>query len=83
MIFDTEFFDSLTEENIRMVIKHDGAGVSYCFSIPDYDLVVIQLMPYHAIIQLRAEVSAVVVFGDKISALVAERDKLLEGIAWG
>jgi len=81
LIFDTEFFDSLTEDGIRMVIKHDGAGVSYCFSIPEYDLVVIQVLPYPHIIQLRADVSAVAVFGDKIEALVAERDKM--GIAWG
>ena len=81
MIFDTEFFDSLTEERIRMVIKHDGAGVSYCFSMPDYDLVAIQVMPYPHIIQLRADVSAVAVFGDKIESLIKEREKM--GIAWG
>ena len=81
MIFDDEFFDSLTEEHIRMVIKHDGAGVSYCFSIPEYDLVVIQILPYPHIIQLRADVSAMAVFGDKINSLIVKREQL--EFAWG
>lgn len=84
MIFDVEFFESLVEDGIRMVVKHDGAGVSYCFSMPEFDLVAIQVMPYPHLCQLAAGIDANDVFGDKLNSLLAERDKMIEsGIAWG
>ncbi len=81
MIFDDEFFDVMRDEGIRMVIQHDGAGVTYLFSIPEHDLVVCQIILYPQLCQLEVCIDANDVFGDKINDLLEKRDSITT--AWG
>ncbi len=76
MIFDVEFSETMVDEGIKMVIQHDGAGVTYMFSMPEYDLVVAQIILYPQLCQLDVCLDASDVFGDKINDLLEKRDSI-------
>ena len=84
MIFDSEFFDTISWNGIRMIVRHDTTGVTFCFSIQEYDIARYLMIPYAELCQLRVEVDANHVFGDKLNELLKARDKIAaESIAWG